>query len=198
MNEGPLSVSDDAAIILGLRQQNFSKRKAEDQLFSQYAYFIKEGMQKYSLTEEEAFDAYSDSVLYVIGNISAGVFEQRSSIKTYLFKIFLNKCVDLIRKKTTNKQAIHQTVEITSMIDMIADAGKTIIQRLIDNTDTALLQLKLQQLGDNCRQLLSLFAEGHPDKDIAAMTDYKSSDVVKTSRLRCLEKLRQLYTGKTY
>ncbi len=197
MNEGPLSVSDDAAIIHGLRQQDFSRRKAEDQLFTRYAYFIKEGMQKYSLTEEEAFDAYSDSVLYVIENISSGVFEQRSSIKTYLFKIFLNKCVDLIRKKTTNKQAVHQTSEITSMLDMIADAGKTIIQRLIDNTDAALLKLKLQELGDNCSKLLSLFAEGHADKEIAALMDYKSSDVVKTSRLRCLEKLRILYTGKT-
>ncbi len=30
-------------------------------------------------------------------------------------------------------------------------------------------------------------------KEIAPLLEYKSSDVVKTSRLRCLEKLRQLY-----
>jgi len=197
MNDSPLSISDDATIIHGLRQNDFNKRKAEDQLFTRYSYFIKEGIHKYSLTEEEAFDAYSDTVLYAIGSIASAEFEERSSIKTYLYKIFCNKCVDLIRKKTTNKQAIHQTAAITNMLDMIADAGRTVVQRLIDNTDAAILKLKLAELGDNCRQMLSLFADGYPDKEIAVVMAYKSADVVKTSRLRCLEKLKILYTGKT-
>ena len=82
------------------------------------------------------------------------------------------------------------------MLTMISDPAKTIIQQLVEKNDAALLKAKLTEIGDNCKQLLSMFAEGYNDKEIAATMEYKSPDVVKTSRLRCLDKLRQLYNIK--
>jgi RNA polymerase sigma-70 factor (ECF subfamily) len=41
--------------------------------------------------------------------------------------------------------------------------------------------------------MLLLWADGYSDKDIAGLMEYKTPDVVKTTRLRCLEKLKQLY-----
>ncbi len=183
----------DNELIRSLQNDTVAKRKAEEQLFSQYSYFIKEGMNKYSIPEEDAFDAYSDTILQAIDNIIKGIFESRSSIKTYLYKIFSNKCVDLIRKKTTNKSSIHQTADITEMLFMIADPAKTVVQQLMDLSDAAVLKSKLMELGENCKQLLGMFADGYTDKEIATTMEYKSPDVVKTSRLRCLDKLRQLY-----
>jgi RNA polymerase sigma-70 factor (ECF subfamily) len=52
----------------------------------------------------------------------------------------------------------------------------------------------MNEMGENCRQLLGLWSESYSDKEIASIMEYKTADVVKTSRLRCLEKLRQLYT----
>lgn len=194
MNSHPPSfIMDDDVIIRSLRQDNGIKRKAEEQLFTRYMYFIKEGMKKYSLPEEEAFDAYSDTILQGIDNIIKEVFENRSSLKTYLFKIFCNKCVDLIRKKTTNKSSIHQTFAISDLLFMIADPAKTVVQNLVEKSDGEVLKTKLLELGENCRQLLSMFGDGFSDKEIAETMKYKSPDVVKTSRLRCLDKLRQLY-----
>ena len=193
MQDGSLYIADDKELISNLRQNSVAKRKAEDQLFSRYMYFIKEGMNKYSLVEEEAFDAYSDCILQAIDNIITGVFEEKASIKTYLYRIFNNKCVDLIRKKTTNKQGIHQTAEISHGMEMISDTAKTVVQQMIDNTNLQVLAIKLNQLADNCKKLLTMFADGFSDKEIASSMDYKSADVVKTSRLRCLEKLKQLY-----
>ncbi|HYH03089.1 MAG TPA: sigma-70 family RNA polymerase sigma factor, partial [Bacillota bacterium] len=122
--------------------------------------------------------------------INKGAFENRSSLKTYLYRIFQNKCVDLIRKKTTNKMGIHQTATISEMMMQLSDSAKPVIQKLIDQADYAELKEKIAQLGEKCRQLLGLFAEGYSDKEIAAETDYKTAEVVKTSRIRCLEKLR--------
>jgi len=59
--------------------------------------------------------------------------------------------------------------------------------------DTELLKKKLDELGDKCRELLLFSADGYSDKDLAIQLVYKSADVVKTTRLRCLQKLRQLY-----
>ncbi len=185
--------SADQEIISKLLGSDQTRNSGEEQFFKTYLYFVREGVQKYSLNEEEAFDAYSDSILSAIEKITGHGFEGRSSLKTWLYQIFHHKCVDLIRKKTTNKGRIHQTLPINEMISQVSDSAKSIVQKLIDKADWSLLRQKLNQLGENCRRLLMLAADGQTDKEIAVLMDYKTADVVKTSRLRCLEKLRQLY-----
>ncbi len=193
MNESKNLPVADLRIIESLTRGGINKRKGEEELFTTYMYFIHEGMRKHSLTEDEAFDAYSDTILTAIEKISDGTFERASSLKTWLYKIFHNKSVDLLRKRTTNKNKVHQTVDITDMLVHVSDAAKTIVQKLADQADEALLRQRLTEVGDTCHQLLQLSAEGHTDKEIAALMEYKTADVVKTSRLRCLEKLRRLY-----
>ena len=64
---------------------------------------------------------------------------------------------------------------------------------MADRSDFDVLRTRLNELGDNCRKMLALFADGYTDKEIAVAMDYKTAEVVKTSRLRCLERLRQSY-----
>jgi RNA polymerase sigma factor (sigma-70 family) len=183
----------DQEIIEHLRQSDKDRRRSEEQLFSRYSYFVREGMTKHALSEDDAFSCYSDTVLSAIEKISNHSFEGRSSLKTYLFQIFHNKCVDLIRKKSTNKGSVHRTESMTEMVNFISDSAKSVVQKLVEKTDWSILKEKLNGLGEGCRQLLGLWSESYSDKEIAAMLQYKTADVVKTSRLRCLEKLRQLY-----
>lgn len=189
-------VSSDGELIQNLQENNLLKRKAEDALFNRFAYFIKEGIKKYELQEDESFDAYSDTILHAIDNIRKGHFENRSALKTYLYRIFINKCVDLLRKKTTNKNSVHHTSSVSDMLLLIADPAKTIVQQLIERTDRDALKNRLLELGENCRKLLTLFADGYNDKEVSVLLEYRSADVVKTSRLRCLDKLRLLYNVK--
>jgi len=186
----PLS---DLEIIDNLQRDGLERRKAEDALFTRYAYFIEQAMHKYSFAEPDAFDIYSDTILSAIIKIIDRSFEGRSTLKTWLFQIFHNKCVDLIRKKTTNKSSVNRTISIPEVLTQVADSSKTVIQQMMDLTDKETIRQKLSELGDSCRKMLWQWAEGYSDKEIAAALDYKTADVVKTSRLRCLEKLRQLY-----
>jgi RNA polymerase sigma factor (sigma-70 family) len=188
-----LSIAEEREIIEGLLQTGISRRKSEEQLFNRYAYFVREAQHKYNLQQDEALDAYCEAVLSLIDEVTRSHFEGRSSLKTYLYKIFHNKCVDLLRKKTTNKSSVHHTGTITDMIHEVSDSSRSVIQQLIDRADWDKLKQKLSQLGENCRQMLMLWAEGYSDKEIAASLEYKTADVVKTSRLRCLEKLKQMY-----
>ena len=189
----PTQNSLDRDLITNLLQDGIVRKKAEDQLFSQYAYFIEQGMQKYSFQEDEAFNVYADTIMAAITKITSHSFEERSSLKTWLYQIFHNKCVDLVRKKTTNKSSVHRAQSIPDMLLHMADTAKSVIQEMMEKADKDLVTQKLKEIGENCRQLLLQWAEGFSDKEIAASMEYKTADVVKTSRLRCLEKLRQLY-----
>ena len=180
-------------IIDGLLAGGILKRKAEEDLFSMFSYFVKEGMRKYSLSEEESLDAYTDTILVTIEKVCNASFKAESTLKTYAFQIFYNKCVDLIRKKTTNKSSVHHTVSISDMLLEVPDAAKHILQQMTEKSNGDLLRKKMDEMGGNCKQLLLLFADGYSDKDIATALSYKTADVVKTSRLRCVEKLRHLY-----
>ncbi len=193
MSTGFSSIYKDDEIIHIIRENESTKSIAENQLFLRYAYFITEGKRQYSLSEDDAFTAYSDTILTTLNNIKNSTFENRSSLKTYLFKIFHYKCVDLIRKKTTNKRTIHQTAIMSDMLDMLGDEAKNILQELIEKNDQNLLRTRLNELGGKCRELLMYFADGFKDKEIASFMAYKAAEVVKTTRLRCLEKLRNLY-----
>lgn len=191
-----VKILSDAEIIAGLRHSGMRRSTFEDGLYLQFAYFIEEGKKKFTLTQDDAFSCYSDSVIQVIDNIINNSFEGRSSIKTYLYQIFHNKCVDQVRKNTTKKGEVHQAVSLSDMLYSISDTAKTIIQELVARVDIEELRHKLKELGDNCRQMLLLSAEGYPDKEIAVAMNFKSAAVAKTSRLRCLEKLRMLYKIK--
>lgn len=189
----PTENFSDRDIINNLLQDGIARKKAEDQLFSQYAYFIEQAMQKYSFQEDDAFNVYADAIMAAITKITNHSFEERSSLKTWLYQIFHNKCVDLVRKKTTNKSSVHRALSIPDMLLQMADTAKSVIQEMMEKADKDLVTQKLKEIGESCRQLLLRWAEGFSDKEIAISMEYKTADVVKTSRLRCLEKLRQLY-----
>lgn len=192
-NDKRLNYSNDQQIIENFRQGGVSKRKSEEQLFTAYSYFIQEGAQKHNLSDDEAFDAYSDSLLSAIEELKKGTFEGRSSLKTWLYQIFHNKCVDLLRKKATNKNSVHLTTDISNMVPHLSDTSKSIVQKLSDKADWDLLRQQINDLGENCQRLLMLAADGYSDKEIAMIMEYKTTDVVKTSRLRCLDRLRRFY-----
>ena len=183
----------DRQIIGLLRQKGLDKRKGEESLFSEYAYFIREGMRKHRLSEDEAFDAYSDSVLIAIESIANETFKGESSLKSYLYKIFHNKCVDFFRKITTNKNSVNRGQAIDEALFRLTDKSRSILQTLIEKADWKVLKERLTQIGDDCRNMLLLWADSYSDKEIAVLLEYKTANVVKTSRLRCLAKLRQLY-----
>jgi RNA polymerase sigma-70 factor (ECF subfamily) len=150
-------------------------------------------MDRYKIKEDDSFDAYSDTIISAIDSICSGQFESRSSLKTYIFKVFHNKCVDVVRKNTTNKRSVNHTTTIDKLISQLSDNAKSVVQQMTEQSDFDEIKRRLAELGENCRSLLTMFAEGYADKEIALSMEYKSAGVVKSSRLRCLEKLRKMY-----
>ena len=181
----------DTTIIENLTAGSAQKRGQEKLLYEQYFYFVNEGCRKYHLTHEDSFSAYSDALLSALINITSGRFDGRSSIKTYLFQIFSNKCIDLVRKNATNKQQVFKTMEVPELMNQLPDAARTAVDKMISQEQKMAVKENLNKIGDRCRSLLLLFEEGFTDKEIAGQLQYNNAAVVKTTRLRCLDKLKE-------
>ena len=100
---------------------------------------------------------------------------------------------DFLTRIRNAQMAGHRVVEIPDVLLQVSDEARTIIQHLIVKTDHEVLRQKLLQIGNNCKELLLFWADGYSDKEIVDVMKYKTPEVVKTTRLRCLDKLKQLY-----
>lgn len=182
---------EDMQIINGLLINNTQRTYFEKALYLQYKHFIEEGSRKYNLSHDDSFSAYSDAILAVIQNISNGSFNQHSSLKTYLFQVFSNKCIDLIRKKTTIKEKVHQSEGEPELLSHLPDTAKSVIEKLIDQQKIIAIKQYLEVIGEKCKEILLLFEDGYTDHEIAKKLAYSNAAVVKTTRSRCLERIKE-------
>ena len=193
MNLFSRNVLSDENIINGINSDGILQRTTENKLYEQFFYFIKDATFKHKLSEDEAASLYTDTILAFIENVRNKRFEGKSSVKTYLYQIFSNKCVDFLRKTATNKMSVHETQPIHDWILSMPDDTKSALQKLISEHEVEVLKGKIKLLGDKCQQMLMAWGEGFSDSKIADELGYQSSNVAKVSRLRCMDKLREMY-----
>lgn len=182
----------DVDIFTGLAGSDLEQRRAQVKLFETFYYIIAFGQTRYLLSEDAAADAYSDTILAVILSISTGKFGKHCSLKTYVYQIFQNKCVDLIRQKTARKNRIHGRHCLIEEAVFLPDNTRSTLDKLISRSQLATVVKMMGYLHQSHRRVLLLSAEGYSDKEIAGMSDYNSADVVKTCRLRSLRKVRSM------
>lgn len=187
------SIPSDSDIAIGIINGGTTRRNFENKLYEKYYYLIKDGTFKHKITEEDAASNYSDTIIAVIDSLVLNKFQEKSQLKTYIYQIFNNKCVDLIRKSSTNKESVNNGISIDDYALQMPDESKLIIQKLTEEFEFEKLKMELTKLGEKCKQMLMAWAEGFTDKEITTLLDYNSPQVTKTSRLRCMEKLKENY-----
>ena len=185
----------DTQIINGLQSGGMVRYNCEKELYNQFSYFINEGCSRFNLTREDSFSVYSDAILSAIHNIVTQKFDGRSSLKTYLFQIFSNKSIDFVRKITTNKEQVHRPVGTPDLLFQLPDEARAAVEKMIDAQRLEAIKQQLLAIGEKCRQVLLLFEDGLTDRQIAEQLDYNSPAVAKTTRIRCIEKLKEKVTA---
>src|SRR6218665_1051475 len=173
-------IDTDSAIIESILNGGIEGQKYENNLYEKYLYLIQDGVRKHQIEQHESASVYSDTVLATIDHIVNHRFERRSSLKTYIFQIFSNQCVSLIRKKATNRAApSYDTVLLSEIMNMMNDSTQTVIQQIIEKEEETRLLERLDKVGEKCKELLLLWANGYSDKEIQEILAYGSADVVK-------------------
>lgn len=176
-------------IIEGIKEGGLKRRRFEAILFSDYQYFVEQSATRYPLDETERESAYCDAFIALIKQIIQGTFREDASLKTFFYSIFSKKCVDAVRKKTTNKAQIHQHTEwLDNWIHLSSNANnalKTLIQKeLVEK-----VQEGFTHLGEKCLAILKKSSRGYSAGEIATLFGYKNAQTVRMTKSRCVTKL---------
>lgn len=183
------SAYDESRVIRQIREGGRPRQEAEYAVYDRFQYLVRKGMRKHGLSEDEAVDAYTDSVMALINSIIKGSFRSENKISTLLHQIFFNKCVDVFRKNANTLE----TSELIPESFMMPDKAQDIMQRI--TIDEHMDQLKgfMGQLGQSCREILwdSLYL-GYRPAEIAEKLGLKNAETVLSQKSRCLKQLRTI------
>ncbi|MDX2250591.1 MAG: sigma-70 family RNA polymerase sigma factor [Bacteroidia bacterium] len=186
---GKKDAATDREILAGLRTGGITRQRYENLFFMQYKDFVRLRPRKYRISDEEALDAYTEAFLAVVDNVLAGSFRGEASLKTYLSRIFRNKCVDQHRKNTTVK------TEWVEEFPELPDTSRDFLKKLMGEERLERVSQFIERLGERCRDLLMLAAWGYSPAEIAEKMDFSTPHSASSQRHKCLTKLKEMMAG---
>lgn len=145
---------------------------------------------RYNLPQDDVIDIYQDAYVAFYNNVMSGkIKKMTSSISTYLFSI--GKYLIFDKMKKNNK-----TISSDYNMDIVRDQEDVMENITIDTKELTheqqLLRTHFKDLGKQCQELLNLFYyRGFTIKDILNHGDYKSENVIKSAKSRCLKSLKE-------
>lgn len=151
----------------------------------------------YSLDNEDAKDVFQESSLALFMNIKNGkLVNLTSTLSTYFLKICINQARKSLRKNK-NTININEVIELKqkdeyndSKIDELLGFGE---ENITDEQKNIMRNL-VQNLPKPCDDILWYFYGDNLDmQTIADMLNYKGADSVKTTKSRCMSKLKEKF-----
>ncbi|MCI4670081.1 MAG: sigma-70 family RNA polymerase sigma factor [Bacteroidia bacterium] len=185
----------DQDLLAGLKSSGRERRDYEEILYKKYINLIWSRPRKYKLTEEEARQAYNDAIMGFLRQIDNEKFRGESSVYTYLKSIFIRKCIDIFRSGPTidiYEESIEDNLHLP-------DSSVNLLKSLVSRDELENAMKLLAKLGEKCKELLLLSAEGFKMAEIAQMMGFKNPDSAYSNKHQCKKKLKELFkTSSSY
>jgi RNA polymerase sigma factor (sigma-70 family) len=134
-------------------------------------------------TEDDAKDTFQESIIVIYRKIKQEKsFTISCSFKTYLYSISKNLWLKELERRKTEQEKIKNTEEFES-------ADCEIDEPVSSNQDDRfkLYQTHYLSLSKDCQQVLRLFMEKVPLKEIAQIMGYASEKYAKKRKYQCKE-----------
>lgn len=171
-------------ILASIRKGN--QRVMEEVYFKHRKEFISWSIRKFDITEDDALDHYQDTLTIFFEKVMNGsIVEIESTLKTYLFGIGKNRVrqqFDVSGRKEKHQDGLAEHYRFLAEDDAAGDA--------YEEARNKTLQL-FNVIGEGCKEILRLFYyEKRSMSEIADIMGHKSEAVSRTTKKRCLEKIR--------
>ncbi|MCF6279800.1 MAG: sigma-70 family RNA polymerase sigma factor [Flavobacteriaceae bacterium] len=140
---------------------------------------------KYNISNDDIIDVYQDAILALRDNAIRGKIDGRGELRTYLFGIGKYMIYDILKKR----KRLH-LVDDNMFFDKETYSKPLFKEEL--NTQDKKVKKAFENLGDKCKEVLTLFYyRGFTLDEIVEHSNYNSKDVVKSQKSRCLKQLRE-------
>ena len=146
-------------------------------------------------TEADAADCFQDAVIAFYKHVVSGrLTELTAELRTYLFAIAKRA---VYRKNQQRKREVPSDPDAGIGLgnDPSDQLDFSLLNRFDDDHRKAQLARGMQQLGDTCRQILTLFYyHRYPIESIQDSLGLSSPGATRIKKMRCLDKLKQFLT----
>lgn len=144
---------------------------------------------KYGLGNDDILDIYQDTYVVFYENIRNGkLIEMKSAIATYLISIGKYKILERLRKNN-KKVDSSEVLNAVKDVDYQLESFDIVYEEL--SPEQKLLQKHFETLGEKCKAILTMFYyKKFNIKKIMIEGGYKSENVVKSQKSRCLKTLK--------
>jgi RNA polymerase sigma factor (sigma-70 family) len=151
----------------------------------------------YSLNKGDLDDVMQDSVLALFKNIKSGkLVKLTSTLSTYFLQICINQTLNRKRKSAKVVQ-FSEAVEATQKDEYSSEKINELLEfgdSGITNEQKEMMREIVQDLPKPCDDILWYYYGDNLDmKTIAKLLDYGSADSVKTTKSRCMSKLKERF-----
>lgn len=137
----------------------------------------------YQVDQNLAADAFQEAILAFRHNVAYDKYRPASgSIKTYLFAIGKNWILTYLKRKKLGKDKAEEIAESASALP-----DQELSERQLG------IRAAVAKLTEPCLSIIKYFYyDGLPMEAIARRLNYKNEKVVKSQKVRCMQKLREL------
>jgi RNA polymerase sigma factor (sigma-70 family) len=146
----------------------------------------------FKMDNQEFNDLYIDALLVLRKNIIAGKLNSFNSLNSYILTI----CINLKKKKNTESSRIQKKSEEIKLLYYQNDPIEFDTPMISNNGQRA--KTSLEQLSEKCQKILiAYYVHNLSMKEIASELDFSSSDVAKTTKMRCHKKWIEYFNSKS-
>ena len=159
--------------------------KEEKAFIKLYKYFpkVENFVKTYGGTTQEAKDLFQDAIIIVHEKLKSNNLTLTATVETYLFSVCKYQWKDILKQKNKNV-SISDSQEPNFENDFIDEIE---YQNKLKKGEKA-----LNAIGERCLHLIKLFYyEGLSMKEIAAKLRFKTVNVAKNQKYKCLERAKK-------
>lgn len=154
----------------------YTNRKIKDSI---YSFILKNGGDK-----DDAQDMFTHAVVSFIQQCYSPVFELKHSLNTYLYSI--------ARHAWINKRKEDKKFEFQNHKIEFIEYEPSMEEKIIGNERLQQLRKGLSKIGENCKNVMLLWASQIKMREIAIRMNYASEEVARKKKHQCLQKLKSI------
>lgn len=170
---------DNELILESFRNQD---RDTLDFIYKKFYPSIRNFICINSGNDEDAEDIFQDSIIVLYKKIRDNDLELQCSFKTFLFSVSRNLWLKELERRKIGREKLE-------LIDELGDLDGTDDIKMEGDEKYHLYQKHFAELSEKCRELLKLFYQKVPLREIAEIMGFSSEKYAKKRKYQCKEAL---------